>query len=264
MPLREVFRREMEEWFIPFGLWIHGAPWRGRAIEMANGTWADRSNCPPLDSTTVLSRGRGGISEGWLPVQDSDLNAFVFNDAVVTHVVLSLVKSIQMGAPNLYVESAAQFLAKHLLSMQSTWPERDIERRRPEVLTDRRLTRVLEYMSENISNPISLNQLAREACISRFHFVKCFRESLGITPHRYLVRLRMLQGATLLKNTDRSVSEIAIACGYATTAHFCAAFHDYHQQTALQYRQMARGGSLSEALLDDGGPRHEWMARPLS
>jgi AraC-like DNA-binding protein len=68
----------------------------------------------------------------------------------------------------------------------------------------------------------------------------------------------------MLKNTDMSVSEIAIACGYATTAHFCAAFHDYHQQTALQYRQMARGGPLSEALLDGGGPRHEWTAIQLS
>jgi AraC family transcriptional regulator len=182
--------------------------------------------------------------------RSQSLNAFVFNDAVVAQSVFSLVKSIQMGAPNLYAESAAQFLAKHLLSMQSTWTEQEIERRRPEVLTDRRLTRVLVYMRENISNPISLHQLAREAGISRFHFVKRFRESLGITPHRYFVQLRMLDGATMLRNTDMTVSEIAIACGYATTAHFCAAFYDYHQQTALQYRQMARGGLISAAPFD--------------
>ncbi len=164
------------------------------------------------------------------------LNALSFYDPVVLRVALSLADAAQMGAPDLYAQSAAQFLAVHLLSMQSGWPDISQDARRPGTLENRRLAHVLEYMNLHYKDALSLDTLAEEAGVSRFHFVRLFKEKVGFTPHRYLVKIRMEAAAALLRDTDLSVKEIAFACGYQSAAHFSAAFQKYFSQSPRLYR----------------------------
>jgi len=110
------------------------------------------------------------------------LDALLFDDPAITRVGLSLVDAIEVGAPDLYAQSAAQFLATHLLSSQSRWPSRLGDERRPGILSDRRLRRVLAYMDAAYMEPLSLDDLAREAGVSRFHFARLFRARVGIPP----------------------------------------------------------------------------------
>lgn len=168
------------------------------------------------------------------------LDALLFDDPAITRVGLSLVDALEVGAPDLYAQSAAHFLATHLLSSQSRWPSRLGDERRPGILSDRRLMRVLAYMDARYMEPLSLDDLAREAGVSRFHFVRLFRARVGIPPHRYIVRLRMDAAATLLAETDRSIEEIALACGYHTARHFAAAFRRHFSRTPSEYRPDAR------------------------
>jgi len=168
------------------------------------------------------------------------LDALVFDDPAITQVGLSLVEAIGIGAPDLYAQSAAQFMATHLLSSQSRWPSQHSDDRQAGTLSDRRLRRVLEYMEAKYMEPLSLDDLARAAGVSRFHFVRIFRAQVGVTPHRHVVRLRMDAAAAMLAETDRSVLDIALACGYHTAGHFAAAFRRHFSKAPCEYRLRAR------------------------
>ncbi len=172
------------------------------------------------------------------------LNSLSFTDPVVTQVVLSLADALYYGAPDLYAQSAAQFLAAHLLSAQSGQPDPAQDRRSPGRLLDSRLSHVLEYMAAHYAEPLSLDHLAREACVSRFHFGRLFKERLGITPYHYLVKLRLDAAASLLNETEMSVLEIALTCGYGSAAHFTAAFQKCFSLPPSAYRRNLRGDAF--------------------
>ena len=159
-----------------------------------------------------------------------------FCDPVISQMALSFSEAIATGAPNLYAESAAQFLAAHLLSLHSKWSEPSASIRTPGIISDRRLKRVLEFMEHHHTEHLSLAQLAREAGVSRFHFVRLFKVSVGITPHQHLIRLRMNAAASMLDETNLNVQEIALRCGYISVSHFSAAFQKHFSQTPSEYR----------------------------
>ena len=121
--------------------------------------------------------------------------------------------------------------------LHSTWAELLSDDRKPEELNDYRLERVLEFMQHNFAQDLSLAELAREAGISRFHFIKLFRKKCGITPHQYLIKLRMENAAKLLQSGNLRINEIAIRCGYQNAAHFSTAFQKYFAQTPVTYRR---------------------------
>lgn len=171
-----------------------------------------------------------------IPSRQEQPDTLVFCDPVVSQVALSLAEAIKVGAPNLYAETTARFLATHLLSTHSRWAEPYPGVRRPGALSDRRLKRVLEFMEHHFMDSLSLGQLAEEAGISRFHFVRLFKEGFGVTPHRHLVRLRMKAAAEMLSNTDLSVQEVASKCGYVSATHFSAAFQKHFSRTPSGFR----------------------------
>jgi AraC family transcriptional regulator len=146
-------------------------------------------------------------------------------------------EAAERGAPELYAESAAQFLASHLLfSKRLAQLSIGQYRRNAEGLSDKRLERVLDYMQNHCLEPLSLNELSREAGISRFHFITVFRKKFGSTPHQYLIQLRMAAAAAMLKNENRTIADIAQACGYRSPVQFCAAFRRHYSQSPPAYR----------------------------
>lgn len=142
-------------------------------------------------------------------------------DPALAQMGLSLFEAMTHGADDLYAETAAAWIAVHLLSRYSSHSE---DRRSSGVLTDARLARVIEYMSCHFAEPLSLDQLAAEACISKFHFVRLFRERVGQPPHRYLAELRLDAAQRMLVSSELSIAEIAIECGYSTANHFSTTF----------------------------------------
>lgn len=170
------------------------------------------------------------------PFWEHPLNALSFYDPVITQIVLSVADAVKAGAPDLYAQSAAQFLAVHLLSQQSGWRSSSLDRRSPGTLGSRRLANILGYIDAHYKEPLSLDRLAEEAGVSRFHFVRLFKERVGITPHRYLIKIRMDAAASLLTGTNLSVLDIALECGYQSQAHFSTAFQSHFFHSPSSYR----------------------------
>ena len=152
------------------------------------------------------------------------LTALAFEDPYIAAVAAALLQAAATGLPDLYAGVTAQTLAAHLLSAHSPWLQDVDDARDPGRLSDRRLKRVLAFMREHYTEALTLDRLAAEAGISKFHFARLFRERAGVTPHAHLVQLRLECAAHLLTTTDRRIDNIARHCGFASAAHFGSIF----------------------------------------
>jgi len=83
---------------------------------------------------------------------------------------------------------------------------------------------IIASLDDATNPPLTLGNLADEACLSVNHFIRAFRQQTGLTPHRYIVLRRLERGIALLKEPDMSVAEVADGIGFATPSHFVAAF----------------------------------------
>jgi AraC family transcriptional regulator len=170
------------------------------------------------------------------PHRKSAPDALLLADPLVTQIGSSLLEAMKAGASDLYAQSAAQFLATHLLSTHSHLTAVGGRERKAGQLEDRRLRRLLEYMRVHYAEPLTLDVLAREGGVSRFHFVHLFKNAVGYTPHQYIIRLRMQAAVELLAEMENGVLDVALACGYKNAAHFAAAFKRHVGCSPSEYR----------------------------
>lgn len=101
---------------------------------------------------------------------------------------------------------------------------------------DARMQRVVDYMMAHLEDPIGLDDLASVACLSPFHFARTFRSRAGEPPHRFLSGLRLEHAKSLLAGTDRSISDISLACQFASQTNFTRAFRHFVGVTPKEYR----------------------------
>ena len=85
--------------------------------------------------------------------------------------------------------------------------------------SNRRLLRARDAMDRDYAKPLDIPTLARIAYVSEAHFIRAFRATFGETPHRYLQRRRVERAMFLLRETDRSVTEICFDVGFASLGH---------------------------------------------
>lgn len=173
---------------------------------------------------------------GGQPSLQQPMSALAFSDPAIYQVLRTAATAARAGASDLYAETTAHWLAVHLLAAHSPWLRLPVRERRPGALGDRRLARVVDYMSSHYAEPLNLDRLAREAGVSKFHFVRLFRLGTGVTPHRFLMDIRLDASRSMLLNSDRSVGEIAAACGYPRQSHFTAAFASRFRTTPSAMR----------------------------
>src|SRR6185503_12959508 len=86
--------------------------------------------------------------------------------------------------------------------------------------------RAMDMLHEVFARNVSLDELARETRLSKFHLARCFRESTGMAPHQYQKLLRLQAGRRLLEAGD-SVRITAERTGFADAAHFARAFRSW-------------------------------------
>jgi AraC family transcriptional regulator len=84
----------------------------------------------------------------------------------------------------------------------------------------RRVTEVLHFIEANVTDRISLAAMARKAGMSAYHFLRMFRQIVGLTPHQFVLRARLHRAAMLLKRSDQPVSTIALDAGFEDLSTF--------------------------------------------
>ena len=86
------------------------------------------------------------------------------------------------------------------------------------------IERAQEYCMAHLAEPISVEDLARAADLSRWHFSRRFLAATGVAPHQYILDARMALAVYLLRNTRLAVKEVAHRCGYEDPSYFCKVF----------------------------------------
>jgi transcriptional regulator GlxA family with amidase domain len=105
--------------------------------------------------------------------------------------------------------------------------------------SNRRMLRARDAMDRAYAEPLNVPELARLVHVSEAHFIRTFRATFGETPYRYLQRRRVERAMFLLRQSDRSVTEICLDVGFTSLGTFSRTFRDIVRESPSEYR--ARG-----------------------
>jgi AraC family transcriptional regulator len=103
-------------------------------------------------------------------------------------------------------------------------------------LPPRTVRQISEHIDSNIEQRITVEVLANLASLSVSYFVRAFKQSIGVTPHEYLMRRRVQLTIKLLSDTDMPLSEIAHAAGFVDQSHFARRFRQHVGMSPRDYR----------------------------
>ena len=101
----------------------------------------------------------------------------------------------------------------------------------------RHLLRAKDLADARYSEPLTVDDLARAARLSRSHFSREFRRAFGEPPHAYLLTRRLERAAALLRNTDRAVAEICFSVGLQSVGSFTTSFTRMYGRPPAAYRE---------------------------
>ena len=102
-----------------------------------------------------------------------------------------------------------------------------------------RVTRVLRRIEQEGFAQISLNELATEAKLSSYHFLRTFQTLTGLTPHQYLLRSRLREAATRLATGPSKILDVALDCGFGDVSNFNRTFRREFGVSPRQWRRTA-------------------------
>jgi AraC-like DNA-binding protein len=102
------------------------------------------------------------------------------------------------------------------------------------------IKRLKHFIDNELDNSISVHALSNIASLSPSHFAHAFRTSFGIAPHRYVVFCRLRKATNLIMESELSLCEIALICGFADQPHLCRIFKKHFSQTPVAWRRQKR------------------------
>jgi AraC family transcriptional regulator len=145
-------------------------------------------------------------------------------DAQVTAITNLFHQEINTGGMGcqLYAESLRNILSLHVLRHYCTFSPTFLQP--SSGLSSVQLNEVIDYIETYLSQPINLRLLAQVAKVSESHFSRLFKQSMGVAPHQYVLRRRVEEAKQLLKKSQMSTLEVALACGFAHQGHLSRHF----------------------------------------
>jgi AraC family transcriptional regulator len=136
---------------------------------------------------------------------------------------------------DLLIDSLKTTLAIHLLRNYCTIQPRDPNYQNG--LSAVTLKQVKDYIRDRLHQNIKLNDLAAIAHISPYHFLRLFKQSLGTTPHQYILQQRLARSKLLLQNHELTISDIATLVGFEDRSYFDRYFKQVVGITPNQFRR---------------------------
>lgn len=158
------------------------------------------------------------------------------SDAVVSGLLTGLRSELTAGYPPSasFVRGITQSLAIHLVRHHA-----DVglsARKTGEQLPAYRLRQAVSVMLTQLDQPFDLKKMADAAGMSRFHFSRAFRNSMGHSPSAWFIRQRISRAKQLLRETDRTILEISLELGYGSPSHFAQVFRRETGVSPSDYR----------------------------
>jgi AraC family transcriptional regulator len=134
----------------------------------------------------------------------------------------------------LYVESLAQILVIHLLRHYSTVTQPIASPNSS--FTRTQLQQAIDYIHIYLNRDLSLAELARVVNVSPTYFASLFKQTIGISPHQYVIQQRVERAKIMLKKTDLAIADIALQVGFSSQSHLTQQFKRLTGITPKQVR----------------------------
>ena len=176
-----------------------------------------------------------------LPIISSSLSFLIFHKEVHWQArALSVMQQIISAQDR---ESSRELITVSLL--QNLWLEifenTDIpfpeKRKEHSAASQARLQLMMQFIHLNYSHNISLEDIARQAMVSKSTALNLFRKYLHITPVNYLINYRLKQAGQLLSKTEKKINLISSETGFHNVDYFCRLFKKYYKLTPTEYRK---------------------------
>lgn len=170
------------------------------------------------------------------PSQVELLPTFKAYDRKIEQIALSLFSELhgdRLGE-QLYLESLANILAIHLLRHYCAFKP---VFREYAGLAPYKLRQILDYIDAYLDTNLSLEVMANLVGISRCYFADQFKQSMGISPHRYVNQQRVEKAKQLLRQRQLPIAQLAIECGFASQSHLNKVFRKLTGVTPKAYRE---------------------------
>jgi AraC-like DNA-binding protein len=142
------------------------------------------------------------------------------------------------GQSDIGLDEVGHLIAQRLVEVVSG------KSKKPAKVTARDRRRAVEaalWIDANSHREIELEDAARQAEVSPFHFLRLFSSVLGVTPHQYLLRSRLRHAARQLADDEKPVTDIAYDVGFNDLSNFVRTFHRAAGVPPLKFRQASRG-----------------------
>ena len=159
------------------------------------------------------------------------------SDPILTSGIHALLKQLDPSdtSNRLQLQEIQQQLILHLLDHYSGHSKELIKGG----LSPRVQARVLDYMQQHLSEEITIEQLASEACMSTYHFSHMFKQSVGLSPYQFLLKQRMSFAAAELKQ-QTTIGHVGELCGYSNPSRFARSFKTTFGVTPKAYQDASR------------------------
>jgi len=100
-----------------------------------------------------------------------------------------------------------------------------------------RLCRARRFIDECYDLPLDLNEISKQACLSRYHFLRLFRQAFATTPHQYLIHRRIEKAKELLRSRRISVTDVCFEVGFQSLGSFSSLFRRCVGDAPVNYRE---------------------------
>ncbi|MBS7696804.1 MULTISPECIES: AraC family transcriptional regulator [unclassified Chelatococcus] len=191
----------------------------------------------------------GQVSRSGAPVDDIQSRT---TEVITDPVIKQMSEALAALAPradelsSVTADALRLAIVTRVLSLRLTVPSQRLEHsaRKPQAaksgLQKWRFKRVADYVSANLAEPITLEDMASVAGLSRMHFAAQFRIATGIRPHDFLLRQRIGRAQELMTTAETPLVAIALDVGFQTQAHFTSAFKKITGETPHRWRMAVR------------------------
>jgi AraC family transcriptional regulator len=159
-------------------------------------------------------------------------------DAVLEHLASAICQVITDNVPgsSLFVDPIAKAIASRFVAINYQSHIRGGAHRSFR-LTHKQLQRINEFVEENLDTDIRLNGMSNACNLSTEYFVRLFKTTMGISPYQYVLSMRVQRAQGLLTESQHSLAEIALECGFSHQEHMTRIFRRFTGTTPGRYRR---------------------------
>lgn len=164
-----------------------------------------------------------------------DYNFHFTNDKAVYGILNRLLYLFTENHPSkdFFVDNMLQELIVRILQGSS---KRNYMRNANVLASTHRLAYIIDFIKNNLHEPITIKMLSEKACMSESHFFKKFKDEIGQTPIEFINNLRIERAITLLQNPNKKIKEIFLECGFENRSYFNRLFKKIKKVSPSQYQ----------------------------